>query len=136
MEAVEINNMTYGTKKIRKFIKERNAFSSLAFGSPKVRNCLGPLHHLQEEVKELIDNPGDDMEWADCFLLLLDAAWRQGHSVEDLFDFAIKKLAINKKRKWKLNENGVYNHIEEDSLGNGQEHEEIMREIMGLTEDE
>ena len=51
------------------------------------------------------------MEWADCLLLLLDAAWRKGHSVQDLFDFADEKLQINKKRKWEKQSNGVFYHI-------------------------
>jgi predicted house-cleaning noncanonical NTP pyrophosphatase (MazG superfamily) len=66
---------------------------------------------LQEEVKELIDNPNDEAEWADCFLLLLDAARRKGHSVDDLVKFANAKLEINKARSWKQNENGVFKHI-------------------------
>lgn len=100
-------------EKINKFIEERNKFSSAAFGTPAERDCIGPLRHLQEEVVELIENPNDEMEWADCFLLLLDAAWRKGHTVEELFNFAEIKLEINKKRKWQKKANGVYNHIEE-----------------------
>lgn len=98
-------------QKLEKFIKERNEFSSSRFGTPEVRSCLGPLHHLKEEVQELIDNPKDEMEWADCFLLLLDAAWRNGHSLQDLLDFSERKLEINKNREWKLDKNGVYKHI-------------------------
>jgi hypothetical protein len=98
--------------KFNEFIEARNKFSSDTFGTPEERNCLGPLHHLQEEVKELIDNPEDEMEWADCFLLLLDAAWRKGYSVDDLTRFGIEKLKINQTRTWKKSENNVYKHIE------------------------
>jgi hypothetical protein len=52
------------------------------------------------------------MEWADCFLLFLDAAWRQGHSVDDLVEFGMKKLEVNKKRKWNKSNDGHYRHVE------------------------
>lgn len=93
------------------FFRRYAEFSNGTFGTPEERGCLGPLHHLQEEVKELIDNPNDEAEWADCFLLLLDAARRKGHSVDDLVKFANAKLEINKARSWKQNENGVFKHI-------------------------
>ena len=106
-----LNKFMIDPDKIDQFITDRNHFSSNAFGTPAERDCIGPLRHLQEEVVELIENPDDHMEWADCFLLLLDAAWRKGHSVEDLFDFARQKLEINKKRTWAKKANGVYNHV-------------------------
>ncbi len=99
-------------QKLEKFIKKRNKFSSKQFGTKKERGCLGPLHHLKKEVQELIDNPDDEMEWADNFLLLLDAAWRKGHSLQDLINFADKKLDININRKWgEPDKDGVYQHI-------------------------
>jgi hypothetical protein len=52
------------------------------------------------------------MEWADCMLLLLDAGWRHGHSLQDLLDFADTKLDINANRKWgKPDKDGVYKHV-------------------------
>lgn len=97
--------------KLNDFFRRYTEFSNGAFGSPEERGCLGPLHHLQEEVKELIDNPDDELEWADCFLLLLDAARRKGHSMDDLVRFANAKLEINKKRSWKKGENNVFKHV-------------------------
>lgn len=97
--------------KLNDFCRRYAEFSNGAFGSPEERGCLGPLHHLQEEVKELIDNPDDELEWADCFLLLLDAARRKGHSVDDLVRFANAKLEINKKRSWKKDDNNVFKHV-------------------------
>jgi len=100
-------------KKFNKFIEDRTKFSNETFGTPSERTCIAPLLHLQEEVVELIENPADTMEWADCMLLLLDAAWRKGWTMDDLLEFCIQKLEINKKRKWKKKANGVYNHIKE-----------------------
>lgn len=98
-------------KKFNAFCKKRNAFSQKTFGSPEERTCVEPLKHLLEEVQELIDNPDDEMEWADCFLLLLDAAWRKGYSVDDLRKFASRKLKINKKRTWTKRKDGVFKHV-------------------------
>ncbi len=88
--------------KLNKFIKDRNQFSRKTFGSPYERNCLFPLKKLKEELKELINNTNDESEWADCLLCFMDAAWRKGYSFDNLLDFSIKKLKINKKRKWKI----------------------------------
>jgi len=68
---IQINNIL----KINAFLKARNEFSGKAFGSPEDRPCKYPLLHLKDEVQELLDNPDDKMEWADCTLLLLDAAF-------------------------------------------------------------
>ena len=99
---IQINNIL----KINAFLKDRIEFSNMTFGSPAERDCSYPLIHLKDEIQELLDAPDDTMEWADCTLLLLDAAWRKGYSLEDLIDFSIKKLEINKKRKWKQLDNG------------------------------
>lgn len=100
------------TKKFEQFIKERNKFSGETFGSPEERDCMGPLYHLREEIDELIDNPNDTSEWADCLLLLLDAAWRKGHTFDELVGFAMAKLEVNKKRTWEKSVNGIYKHVE------------------------
>ena len=105
--------MIKDVKKINKFIRDRNEFSNKTFGTPSERDCSFPLIHLKDEICELLAAPDDQMEWADCTLLLLDAAWRKGYSLEDLIDFSIEKLEINKKRKWKVSEKGYFKHIKE-----------------------
>lgn len=101
-------------KKLNDFLTDRWAFSQKTFGTIQQRDCMGPLRHLEKEVKELIEKPHDHLEWADCFLLLLDAAKRKGHSLEDLVDFASQKLAINKARNWVKQEDGTYRHAPND----------------------
>ena len=108
--------MLKNVNKLNRFIRERNKFSNDTFGSPEVRSCIYPLKHLQEEVQELIDNPNDTMEWADCFLLLLDAAWRKGYTIDDLVEFSSQKLKINKKRKWDKKADGTYKHVKEEFI--------------------
>jgi len=97
-----------------KFSEKRRNFSFSTFGNRETRGCIPGLLHLQMEVKELIENTDDTMEWADCFLLLLDAADRKGHSIDDLIRFANEKLDINMKRQWEKQPNGVYIHKKVD----------------------
>jgi hypothetical protein len=107
--------MFQNLEKLNTFLKERREFSYKTFGSKEERGCEGPLTHLKKEIQELLDNPNDPMEWADCFLLLTDAADRKGHSFEDLVDFARKKLEINKARNWQPQTDGTYRHVSKDA---------------------
>lgn len=90
------------------------------------------VRHLKKEVPELIhaldrdssgtiiskdaDMCGEDYEavkeeFADCFMLLLDAAVNYGFTANALIKETHKKLKINKKRQWgKPDENGVSEH--------------------------
>lgn len=73
---------------------------------------VSKLHHLTEEVQELIDAPDDKMEWADCMILLIDAAKKAGYDMDDLYQAVQSKMEINKKRKWGApDENGVVRHV-------------------------
>jgi hypothetical protein len=82
------------------------------------------IHHLKEEVEELLEclenktNPAD--EFADCFLLLIDA-YRKYYGDEvnmnTLIDVSSKKLDVNETRKWgKPDKNGVVKHIKEPEI--------------------
>ena len=56
---------------IQRFQDEQGVWSDAIFGeqaSPR-----GKLAHLEREIKELVEQPYDRMEYADCFILLLDA---------------------------------------------------------------
>lgn len=83
------------------FIEEIHApWSDATFGSPEIRGPIGPLKHLQKEVAEVLANPTDLVEYADCLLLLMDAARRAGFSVDQLTNAAFKKHAENVNRIW------------------------------------
>lgn len=71
----------------------------------------GKLIHLKEEVQELIDAPNDRDEWADCFLLLFDAARKQGLSFNDVANAINLKFQKNKLRTWTQDQPGVYHHV-------------------------
>jgi hypothetical protein len=86
-------------------------WSDATFGAD--RTGLPALHHLREEVGEVIDHPDDLLEWADCLMLLLDAARRRGIPIADLMSAAVVKLDICKRRQWgEPDENGVVHHVE------------------------
>ena len=86
---------------LHKLLKEIETFSNSAFGTPQVRNETATLRKLKAEIDELIENPNDKHEWADVFLLLLDAARRKGYTINDLISFGLEKIEINKNRTWK-----------------------------------
>jgi hypothetical protein len=66
------------------------------------------LEHLRREVKELQDSD-DPQEAADCLLLLLAYAHRNGF---DLFSEAVKKFHINQERQWgEPDAHGVVEHV-------------------------
>ena len=77
------------------------------------RNMGSITNHLMSEIGELLENPNDIMEFADCFMLLVDAASYQGIHMSDIWRAMGEKLEINKKRKWgEPNKQGFVEHIE------------------------
>ena len=76
------------------------------------------LHHLREEVPELIaawesKDPEAILEFADCMMLLMGAGARAGIDMPTLFNAVHTKLVINKSRRWgEPDENGVVKHVE------------------------
>lgn len=96
-------------KNLEQLFKEHAEFSDKAFG--KNRGPLGPLNHLKQEVLEVIAEPKNHSEYADCLLLLVDAFRSIGGDHQALINAAFDKLEINKNRTWsKPDVNGVYNH--------------------------
>lgn len=120
-------------EKIQKLQDEIKAWSDETFG--KYRTSLSIAHHLKKEVAELIEalekyyrgtysntDGGMEelekkiynvkMEFADCFILLLDAASHFPITTDMLFEASEEKLEIVKAREWaKPDENGVIEHI-------------------------
>jgi hypothetical protein len=99
--------------KIQQLQDDIAAWSDPVFGYN--RSPMGCLHHLVLEVQEVIDTPTDRMEYADCFMLLLDAYRMAGYDADDLIDACIDKLEICKQREWgPVNENGVSMHVKKN----------------------
>lgn len=67
--------------------------------------------HLHDEAGELMEEPGNNEEMADCFLLLIQLAALHGY---DILHEARKKFEVNRARKWGTPDaRGVVKHIEE-----------------------
>ena len=75
----------------------------------------GKFAHLRKELKELEENPEDVMEYADCYMLLMDIASSNEIYLDEIHRAAAKKLVINKNRKWnKPNADGSVEHVREE----------------------
>jgi hypothetical protein len=72
-------------------------WSDTTFGDERLNSTI---HHLELEVGELKVDPFEIEEYADCLLLLFDAARKAGFEFSDLLLAAQMKLEKNKARKW------------------------------------
>lgn len=72
---------------------------------------IGHLKKLKVETDEAIEQPGDIYEYADCLLALFAASGKAGFTFDELLNASQEKLEIVKKRKWKIGDNGLYQHI-------------------------
>jgi hypothetical protein len=121
-------------KELQEFMDVQNEWATKTFGNG---DGTGTLNHLKEEVKELIEAVAETnkevtecramdvsgraaqkiheerMEFADCFILLLNAASKRGLTAKQLMDLAKQKQYINMyEREWgEVDENGVAHHI-------------------------
>lgn len=64
---------------------------------------------VMEEIPEILQNPTDPLEFADAIILLIDAAKLSGI---DIVEAAREKMAINRRRSWKVDpDTGVMRHV-------------------------
>ena len=117
---------------LQTLMNDVSEWSDATFGAMQRNPAI--VWHLKKEVDELIQSLdythalGVDesvgagefgrqlsktkMEYADCFMLLLDSAHHFGLTAENLLELTREKLEINKKREWgKPDANGVVEHI-------------------------
>lgn len=85
-------------------------WSEATFGIDEERGPKGPLKHLEKEVKEALASPYDKEEYADLFLLVIDAARRSGMTCRQFINACRKKLEKCKGRTWIKGEDGVFEH--------------------------
>lgn len=107
---------------------EIKAWSDKTFGMHRIATPI--VYHLKKEVNELIEaldvyhkgNYSEEMyqknfnsvmeEFADCYMLLIDAASHFPVTQDQILIEVRKKLEINKLRKWgSPDENGIVEHI-------------------------
>ena len=91
--------MEFATR-LRDMLTEQALWSQSTFGSDDARGPVGALKHLSLEATEAAESPGDITEYADCFLLLMDAARRARISPMALLEASYAKLQVNKRREW------------------------------------
>lgn len=85
---------------LRKLADEQAKWSQETFGSDETRGPVAALKHLALEVQEALEQPDDASEYADCFLLIIDASRRAGISISELLQHASDKLEVCKQRDW------------------------------------
>lgn len=97
-------------------------WSDATFGADD--RTIGILNHLKEEVEEVIEAKNEyeekldgvsqqkmASEFADCLILILDAARKSDLNTDLLMQAAEYKMSINRKREWKpANEQGYHKH--------------------------
>lgn len=107
-------NTAVGTD-LYNFWRARSAWSAATFGAMNVRGPIGPLRHLEKEVKEALAKPEDLEEYADLLFLVFDATERAGFSYHDLVLACWRKLEKNRARKWStLTDDAPVEHIREE----------------------
>jgi hypothetical protein len=79
---------------------DQNDWSQTQFGTPEAKGPVGPLRHMEKEVREAIENPSDASEYADILILWLDATWRAGFTMEQVIQAAHEKMKVNRERNW------------------------------------
>lgn len=84
---------------LERFWIEQGKWSQETFGLDSERGPIGPLKHLEKEIQEVLQDPSDEMEYIDCFFLIIDAIRRKGISIERFEQLLFQKLEINKARK-------------------------------------
>ena len=97
-------------------------WSDASFGTDD--RTIGILNHLKEEIEEVVEaknNYEEDptgilqarmaSEFADCLILILDAARKSDLDTTLLLQAAEHKMQINRNREWKpANEQGYHKH--------------------------
>lgn len=102
----------------------RNLFENITMWQDKTfpeSTANSKLVHLSDEIIETLiairegDDQKTELEFADCFILLMGAAKAYGMSFDDITRAIEMKFSINKKRKWGTpDKNGVVRHLDEN----------------------
>lgn len=80
-----------------KHLLSQIAWSRETFGPMGLQ---GIIHHLEEEIEEVKQEPENLEEWVDVILLGFDGAWRSGHTAREIVEAINQKFKKNQKRQW------------------------------------
>lgn len=101
---------------IQKFMDKNREWTDKTFPGQSVINVLDHLRAEATEIQEAITNnehPENILfEYADVYLLLLNSISKQGLALRDVHNAAIKKMDINRSRKWVINSEGYSQHVD------------------------
>jgi hypothetical protein len=82
----------------RDYVAKQQAWSLETFG-PGMRT-KGIIKHIEKELREIENNPGDTEEWVDVVILGLDGAYRTGVTPEKVVEILRAKQVKNFAREW------------------------------------
>jgi len=86
--------------KLSDLADDQAEWSQATFGTDEQRGPIGALKHLAKEAIEASENPGDIEEYADCFLLFMDACRRAQFTMPQIVQACKDKMEVNRSRKW------------------------------------
>lgn len=96
------------------FWEKQRVWSDETFGTGY--RTSGVLNHIRKECDEIEADPQNVEEWGDLFALVCDGARRAGFDSDDIINQALRKLEINKTRKWgEPDEHGTVEHIRDEA---------------------
>lgn len=106
------------TRSIGKLFKDYNKWSKNQFPNSTSQSSLEGLKREIIEVEIELNKPFKETsksvigtEYVDCLMYIIDSSRRSGISERKLIKLFRKKLKINQKRDWKINEDKSYSHI-------------------------
>ena len=85
-------------KFLGEYIERQREWSRRTFGPG--RRTEGICKHIESELNEIRESPGNPLEWMDVAILALDGAWRTGMSVEGIITTLQDKQELNFGRKF------------------------------------
>jgi hypothetical protein len=91
-------------------------FKEMGEFSVEIFNDATSIEHMKKlkiEADEVILDPSDLFEYADCLLAFFAAAYKAGFTYENIEDASRIKLEVLKSRKWNKLDDGTYQHIKE-----------------------
>ena len=67
---------------LERYVERQREWSLKTFGDGARVGTV--TKHIEKEIEEVRQAPGDLDEWIDIVILALDGAWRAGHSPDDI----------------------------------------------------
>jgi hypothetical protein len=107
----------FGAFSLKDYIERQREWSRNTFGPG--RRTMGVTGHIEKELAEIRNAPGDLEEWVDVVILALDGAWRAGHTPYEIVAMMQAKQVKNMARRWpaETDEDKPVEHVRECGAG-------------------